>query len=529
MHTRAVTVAAGDVTTVHTITINGDPAADTAIWRIGDWNGTPVGFKNASLVTYAHPSDSRAAAWTADTYVIGRSTPSAWSAYQFKEIVQGLLTSFTLAAAQAAADRTPRIGITTAKAGGRPQVTVNDTWTSAIPAAAAEPSTRSLAVGSYRGNNHTCEYVIPGAQLLSRHQHPPHRRHQRVGGRRGPPQSQLRFRRPGPALRAGPTGARCAVAPARPQDARNVPGPEGEDVVLHLTIEILGLHGGAGMIGVCSGAAVELRGCHVRAYGFKTNGGPEVEEVQVPTPAPGPGQVLIEVAYAGVNFAEVQHRRGEFGEPDGPGGYDVPGLEVSGTVAALGSGARGPAVGEQVAAYLPAFGGYAEFVVADTDFVRPVSGLPLAHAAGVPCVYPTAYGVLADAGRLRDGETVLIHGTAGGVGSAAARTARALGAARVFGTVGSPEKAQLAAALGYDALFARDDFLDAVREATGSRGVDLVLDPVGRRAGAAGESATPGPLRSGRRLRGPRASRGLDGGRVGSVEEQPEHRRVQHR
>jgi len=137
----------------------------------------------------------------------------------------------------------------------------------------------------------------------------------------------------------------------------------------------------------------------VRAYGFKSNGGPEVlEEVQVPTPAPGPGQVLIEVAYAGVNFAEVQHRRGEFGEPDGPGGYDVPGLEVSGTVAALGSAVQGPAVGERVAAYLPGFGGYAEFVVVDADFVRPVGGLPLAHAAGVPCVYPTAYGVLMDAG-----------------------------------------------------------------------------------------------------------------------------------
>ncbi|MEV6765946.1 zinc-binding dehydrogenase [Streptomyces sp. NPDC051105] len=218
----------------------------------------------------------------------------------------------------------------------------------------------------------------------------------------------------------------------------------------------------------------------MRAYGFKSNGGPEVlEEIQVPTPRPAPGQVLIEVAYAGVNFAEVQHRRGEFGEPDGPGGYDVPGLEVSGTVAALGSGATGPAVGEQVAAYLPAFGGYAEFAVVDTDFVRPVGVLPLAHAAGVPCVYPTAYGVLTEAGRLHEGDTVLIHAAAGGVGSAAARIARARGAARVFGTVGSATKTQLAAELGYDALFVREDFEDAVREATAGRGVDLVLDPVG--------------------------------------------------
>ncbi|MFF4398784.1 zinc-binding alcohol dehydrogenase family protein [Streptomyces sp. NPDC001480] len=218
----------------------------------------------------------------------------------------------------------------------------------------------------------------------------------------------------------------------------------------------------------------------MRAYGFKSNGGPEVlEEIEAPTPAPGPGQVLIEVAYAGVNFAEVQHRRGEFGEPDGHGGYDVPGLEVSGTVVALGTGARGPAVGERVAAYLPSFGGYAEFAVADADFVRPVGTLPSAHAAGVPCVYPTAYGVLADAGRLRDGETVLIHAAAGGVGSAAARIARALGAGLVLGTVGSPEKRELADALGYDALFAREGFTDAVLEVTGGRGVDLVLDPVG--------------------------------------------------
>ncbi|MFD4507201.1 zinc-binding alcohol dehydrogenase family protein [Streptomyces sp. NPDC058457] len=225
----------------------------------------------------------------------------------------------------------------------------------------------------------------------------------------------------------------------------------------------------------------------MRAYGFKSNGGPEVlEEIQVPAPRPGPGQVLIEVAYAGVNFAEVQHRRGEFGEPGGPGGYDVPGLEVSGTVAALGDGATGPAVGEQVAAYLPAFGGYAEFAVADTDFVRPVGRLPLAHAAGVPCVYPTAYGVLTDAGRLHPGETVLIHAAAGGVGSAAARIARTLGASRVFGTVGSVTKTQLAEELGYDALFVRDAFEEAVLEATAGRGADLVLDPVGgpvRRAG----------------------------------------------
>ncbi|MFF3617240.1 zinc-binding dehydrogenase [Streptomyces sp. NPDC002580] len=91
-------------------------------------------------------------------------------------------------------------------------------------------------------------------------------------------------------------------------------------------------------------------------------------------------------------------------------------------------------------------------------------------------MYPTAYGVPADAGRLREGESVLIHAAAGGVGSAAARIARALGAARVYGT-GSSEKTEPAASLGYDALFVPESFADAVREATAGRGVDLVLSP----------------------------------------------------
>jgi NADPH2:quinone reductase len=219
----------------------------------------------------------------------------------------------------------------------------------------------------------------------------------------------------------------------------------------------------------------------MRAIGFKSNGGPEVlTEIQVPAAEPGEGQVLIEVAYAGVNFAEVQHRRGEFGRPDGPGGYDVPGLEVSGTVTAVGAGVVGVREGQRVAAYLPAFGGYGEFAVAPADLVRPVAaGLSLAVAASVPCVFPAAYGVLDDAGRLRPGESVLIHPAAGGVGSVAARIARFLGAGAIFGTVGSPSKLGRAADLGYDALFLRDGFAAKVTAATGGRGVGLVLDPVG--------------------------------------------------
>jgi NADPH2:quinone reductase len=219
----------------------------------------------------------------------------------------------------------------------------------------------------------------------------------------------------------------------------------------------------------------------MRALGFKANGGPEVfEEIEVPVPEPGPGQVLIRVAYAGVNFAEVQHRRGEFGEPDGHDGYDIPGLEVSGAVAGLGTGVSGLELDERVAGYLPAFGGYAELAVTDAAFVRPVGTVPLAQAAGLPCVFPTAYGVLTDAGRLRAGESVLIHAAAGGVGSAAVQIARALGAKHVFGTVGdAPGKLRHARTSGYDAVFSRDEFAEAVLEATSGRGVDLVLDPVG--------------------------------------------------
>lgn len=218
----------------------------------------------------------------------------------------------------------------------------------------------------------------------------------------------------------------------------------------------------------------------MRALAFRTNGGPEVfEEIDRPVPEAGVGQVLIQVAYAGVNFAEVQHRRGEFGAPDGPDGYDVPGLEISGTIATIGAGVVGLTEGEAVAAYLPGFGGYAEYAVADATLVRPIGGVPAAVAAGLPCVFPTAYGVLHDAGRLRPGETVLIHAAAGGVGSAAARIARTLNAGRIFGTVGSADKLALAGSLGYDALFSRDDFAGQVLEATDGRGADLVLDPVG--------------------------------------------------
>ncbi|MHC3469749.1 rhamnogalacturonan lyase B N-terminal domain-containing protein [Streptomyces sp. 7R007] len=165
VYTGSVTVTAGATTTLNTIAVpsSNDPGNASAIWRIGDWNGTPSGFKNADLMTYAHPSDVRAASWTGNVVIGSGTETSAFPCYLWKDVNSGIVVYFRLTAAQAAAAHTLRIGVTTAYANGRPQVVVNDTWTSAIPSPPSQPSTRSLTVGSYRGNNHTFGYSIPAS------------------------------------------------------------------------------------------------------------------------------------------------------------------------------------------------------------------------------------------------------------------------------------------------------------------------------------------------------------------------------
>jgi rhamnogalacturonan endolyase len=168
VYTTSVTVTAGATTTLNTIAVpsSNDPSNASAIWRIGDWTGTPSGFKNAALMTYAHPSDPRASAWTGNV-VIGSGTETAsFPAYIWKDVNSGLLVYFKLTAAQAAAAHTLRIGVTTAYANGRPQVTVNS-WVSSIPSPPTQPSTRSLTVGSYRGNNNTFTYSVPASAWLT--------------------------------------------------------------------------------------------------------------------------------------------------------------------------------------------------------------------------------------------------------------------------------------------------------------------------------------------------------------------------
>ncbi|BAC69819.1 rhamnogalacturonase B precursor [Streptomyces avermitilis] len=168
VHSASVTVTAGATTTLNTITIpsSNDPGNASAIWRIGTWDGTPSGFKNAALMTYAHPSDPRAAAWTGNVVIGSGGETSSFPAYIWKDVNSGLLVYFKLTAAQAAAAHTLRIGVTTAYANGRPRVTVND-WVSAIPSPPTQPSTRSLTVGSYRGNNYTFTYSVPAAAWLT--------------------------------------------------------------------------------------------------------------------------------------------------------------------------------------------------------------------------------------------------------------------------------------------------------------------------------------------------------------------------
>ncbi|MGW2645242.1 rhamnogalacturonan lyase B N-terminal domain-containing protein [Streptomyces sp. NPDC001393] len=169
VYSTQVTVTAGTTTTLNTITVpsSNDPANASAIWRIGTWDGTPSGFKNADLMTYAHPLDVRAASWTGNVVIGSGSETSAFPCYLWKDVNSGLLVYFRLTAAQAAAAHTLRIGVTTAYANGRPQVTVNGTWTSAVPSPPTQPGTRSLTVGSYRGNNHTFSYSVPASAWLT--------------------------------------------------------------------------------------------------------------------------------------------------------------------------------------------------------------------------------------------------------------------------------------------------------------------------------------------------------------------------
>lgn len=212
---------------------------------------------------------------------------------------------------------------------------------------------------------------------------------------------------------------------------------------------------------------------------IKQPGGPEVLTLATrPVPQPGPGEILIEVAAAGVNRPDVVQRSGHYPPP--PGASDLPGLEAAGTVAALGEGVSRWKVGDAVTALLPG-GGYAEYVVTPADHALPVpKGFSMVEAAGLCETFYTVWGNLFMRGRLRAGETVLIHGGTSGIGTTAIMLAVAKGAT-VFATAGSDDKCATCVKLGATRAinYRNEDFVQVVKDATGGKGVDVVLDIIG--------------------------------------------------
>jgi NADPH2:quinone reductase len=208
-------------------------------------------------------------------------------------------------------------------------------------------------------------------------------------------------------------------------------------------------------------------------------GGPEVlQPIERDDPVAGQGEVLIRVEAAGVNRPDVLQRRGRYPVP--PGASDIPGLEVAGSIVALGSGVEGWHVGDRVCA-LVAGGGYATLCVAPAPQCLPVpAGFDFISAGALPETFFTVWTNVFDRGRLSAGETALFHGGSSGIGTTAIQLAVARGA-QVFVTAGSDDKCRACEALGAARAinYRRDDFVEVIKALTDGRGVDLILDMVG--------------------------------------------------
>jgi putative PIG3 family NAD(P)H quinone oxidoreductase len=208
-------------------------------------------------------------------------------------------------------------------------------------------------------------------------------------------------------------------------------------------------------------------------------GGPEaLVPTSRPVPVPAPGEVLVKVAAAGVNFPDVMQRRGHYPPPQGAS--DIPGLEIAGTVAALGDGVDALSVGDQVCALVTG-GGYAAYCAAPVPQCLPVPrGFDMVTAAAIPETFFTVWTNLFDRGRLKSGDWVLIHGGSGGIGSAAIMVAHAFGG-HVLSTARTDEKCAVCRDIGAERAinYTDEDFVEVAKEATDGRGVDLIIDIVG--------------------------------------------------
>jgi NADPH2:quinone reductase len=217
----------------------------------------------------------------------------------------------------------------------------------------------------------------------------------------------------------------------------------------------------------------------MKAVEIAAPGGPEALRLgERPVPTPGEGEVLVKVAAAGVNRPDVEQRKGTYPPP--PGASDIPGLEIAGTVVALGPGASGLRAGDAVCA-LVSGGGYAEYCTAPAAQCLPVpKGLGMVEAASLPETFFTVWQNAFDRARLAAGETILVHGGSSGIGVAAIQMAKAAGA-RVLATAGSPEKCAACARLGADRAidYKTEDFVEIVRAETRNKGADVILDMVG--------------------------------------------------
>ncbi|MCD2262022.1 NADPH:quinone oxidoreductase family protein [Dietzia aurantiaca] len=214
----------------------------------------------------------------------------------------------------------------------------------------------------------------------------------------------------------------------------------------------------------------------MRAIHISSHDGPAaLEVVDIPEPDAGEGQVVIDVHASGVTFPEVLQTRGRY-QMSPPLPF-VPGSEIAGVVRSAPEGS-GLSAGDRVCAF-PGLGGFAEVVATDPSQVFPLpDSLSFAQGASVPMNVLTVHFALAHRGRLQAGETVLVHGAGGGIGIAATQFATAMGA-RVIAVASTEEKRDLAQQAGASEAIAPEGFKDAVKELTGGKGVDVVVDPVG--------------------------------------------------